>query len=90
MLLPGKTAKVCVTGASGFIALHLVETLLSKGHHVVAAVRGAGNSSKLAPLLQLQGAGKGSLEIAGNCDLLSPGAYDAAVAGCNTVFHTGT
>eukprot|EP00408_Alexandrium_pacificum_P013937 CAMPEP_0171236868 /NCGR_PEP_ID=MMETSP0790-20130122/42678_1 /TAXON_ID=2925 /ORGANISM="Alexandrium catenella, Strain OF101" /LENGTH=89 /DNA_ID=CAMNT_0011703213 /DNA_START=61 /DNA_END=327 /DNA_ORIENTATION=- len=45
---------VCVTGASGFIALHLVEQLLAKGYTVVGTVRSLTNEAKLAPLREFQ------------------------------------
>jgi nucleoside-diphosphate-sugar epimerase len=96
------TKRVCVTGASGFIALHLCEHLLKKGYHVVAAVRGG--SSKLAPLQKMLASSSSSsssaaaaagssgsrLEIVENCELMRPGAFDEAVRGCETVFHTAS
>ena len=78
------SSRVCVTGASGFIALHLVKQLLQKGYHVRAAVRGGG-SSKLAPLrtmLESSSSDHGArLEIVESCELLRPGAFDEAVRG---------
>eukprot|EP00966_Prymnesium_polylepis_P244177 5646892-Prymnesium_polylepis.2 len=66
-LAPGAT--VCVTGATGFIALHLVHQLLERGYRVTAAVRST-DAAKLAPLNAL--APLGSLEVVSGCDLLEP------------------
>ena len=84
-LFPG--SKVTVTGANGFIALHLVDQLLSAGYQVTAAVR-TDNPAKLAPLRKLQAGGK--LEIISGCDLLTPGSFDAAVDGSEVCFHTAS
>merc|ERR1711933_629758 len=45
---------VCVTGASGFIALHLVEQLLAKGYTVVCTVRSSSDERKMSPLRSIQ------------------------------------
>ena len=82
-LSPG--ASVCVTGASGFIALHLVEQLLTAGYRVTAAVR-SDSPSKLAPLNEL--ASLGELRVVSGCDLLTKGSFDAAVADAEVCFHT--
>jgi nucleoside-diphosphate-sugar epimerase len=79
--------KVCVTGANGFIALHLVDLLLEKGYQVTAAVR-TDDTSKLAPLLAMKS--KGALDVVKGCDLLQPGSFDDAVAGSQVCFHTAS
>uniref|UniRef100_A0A7S2CHD6 Choline monooxygenase, chloroplastic n=1 Tax=Haptolina brevifila TaxID=156173 RepID=A0A7S2CHD6_9EUKA len=84
-LTPGSS--VCVTGASGFIALHLVEDLLRSGYRVTAAVR-TDDAAKLAPLSAL--GSLGDLEIVSGCDLLSPGSFDGAVANSSVCFHTAS
>ena len=77
---------VCVTGASGFIAAHIVRELLSEGYSVRGTVR---KSSKNYPfLLGLPGAAE-RLELV-EADLLDEGAYDKAVAGCEAVMHTAS
>ena len=78
-------AAVCVTGATGFIALHLVEQLLSAGYRVRAAVR-SDDPAKLAPLQAL--APLGDLEVVSGCDLMVEGSFDAAVADVDVCFHT--
>ena len=80
-------AQVCVTGATGFIALHLVEQLLTQGYRVTAAVRSA-SPQKLAPLTALGTLGE--LEIVSGCELLTPGSFDAAVAHAEVCFHTAS
>ena len=77
---------VCVTGASGFIAAHIVQQLLAKGYSVRGTVR---KSPKNYPFLTgLPGAAE-RLELF-EADLLSEGSYDLAVAGCNYVMHTAS
>lgn len=41
-MIPGTRGKVCVTGASGFIASWLVKRLLDSGYHVRGTVRDPG------------------------------------------------
>lgn len=74
---------VCVTGAGGYVASHVVHRLLSTGHTVHAAVRSSGKASHLR---SLPGAA-GRLRFFEGCDLTVPGSFDAAVAGCDYVMH---
>ena len=77
---------VCVTGASGFIAAHIVQQLLAQGYSVRGTVR---KSPKSYPfLLELPGAAE-RLELV-EADLLADGSYDRAVAGCAYVMHTAS
>ena len=77
---------VCVTGASGFIAAHIVRQLLVQGYSVRGTVR---KSPKNYPfLLGLPGASE-RLELV-EADLLSNGAYDRAIEGCDYVMHTAS
>jgi len=76
-----------VTGAGGFIASHLVETLVREGARVRAFVRY--NSRGDPGLLTLLDPDvKAKVEIVAG-DLRDPDAVQAAVQGCNTVFHLG-
>jgi dihydroflavonol-4-reductase len=77
---------VCVTGASGFIAAHLVKQLLAQGYRVRATVRGA--PDKYPYLTNLEGA-KERLEFH-KANLLEEGAYDKVVDGCDYVLHTAS
>lgn len=89
--LTAATGPVCVTGASGFIALHLVQQLLEKGYTVVATVRSLSNGTKLQPLRHMQQKfGESKLRIVGGVDCNVAETFDAAVAGCVGVFHTAS
>jgi dihydroflavonol-4-reductase len=79
---------VCVTGASGFIASHLVAQLLERGHRVRGTVRRAADTRATEHLRALPGA-RERLELV-DADLTTPGAFDAAVAGCMYVVHTAS
>ncbi|XP_043711391.1 tetraketide alpha-pyrone reductase 1 [Telopea speciosissima] len=79
--------KVCVTGASGYLASWLVKRLLLSGYHVIGTVRNPGNE-KLAFLWELEGA-KQRLELV-KADLMEEGSFDDAIMGCDGVFHTAS
>ncbi|KAL5706993.1 Tetraketide alpha-pyrone reductase 1 [Ranunculus cassubicifolius] len=80
--------KVCVTGASGYVASWLVKRLLLSGYHVKGTVRDPGNHKKLAHLWKLEGA-KERLEVV-KADLMEEGSFDDAIMGCDGVFHTAS
>lgn len=75
----------CVTGATGFVASWLVADLLRRGDTVRGTVRDRG---KAGHLTALTGAAN-RLQLL-EADLRAHGAFDAAVAGCDTVFHTAS
>lgn len=75
---------VLVTGGSGFIASHLIAQLLERGDRVHATVRSLHNRGKVDPLQGLDGTG--SLHLF-EADLLEPGSFDDAIAGCEIVYH---
>ncbi len=82
-----KTNKpVCVTGASGFIAAHIVRELLERGYRVRGTVRKKAENYPF--LLSLPGAAE-RLELV-QADLLAAGSYDRAVEGCDYVMHTAS
>ncbi|XP_050262618.1 tetraketide alpha-pyrone reductase 1 [Quercus robur] len=80
--------KVCVTGASGFLASWLVKRLLLSGYHVTGTVRDPGNEKKLTHLLSLEGA-RERLRLV-KADLMEEGSFDDAIMGCHGVFHTAS
>lgn len=49
---------VLVTGATGFVANHVIKKLLEDGHKVRGTVRSLANEEKLAPLKELPNADK--------------------------------
>ncbi|XP_047943792.1 tetraketide alpha-pyrone reductase 1 [Salvia hispanica] len=81
--LEGK--KVCVTGASGFVASWLVKRLLLSGYRVIGTVRDPDDENRVGHLRRLEGA-RERLELV-QADLLKEGSFDDAVFGCHGVFH---
>ncbi|XP_075518547.1 tetraketide alpha-pyrone reductase 2-like isoform X2 [Primulina tabacum] len=80
--------KYCVTGGTGFIAAHLIKSLLEKGHTVTTTVRNPENVDQISYLWELNGA-KERLHIV-KADLLAEGSFDEAVARVDGVFHTAS
>ncbi|KAJ9704700.1 hypothetical protein PVL29_002984 [Vitis rotundifolia] len=80
--------KVCVTGASGFLASWLVKRLLLSGYHVTGTVRDPGNDKKLAHLWKLEGARERLTLV--RADLMEEASFDKAIMGCHGVFHTAS
>lgn len=85
--LTPQSGRVCVTGGSGFIAMHLVSQLLAKGYEVVATVRSEARAPQVRALGDLF---PGKLTVVGGCDLLKEGSFDGAIAGCVAVYHTAS
>ncbi|HNN95012.1 MAG TPA: SDR family oxidoreductase [Pseudomonadota bacterium] len=87
---PVSTAPVCVTGAAGYIASHLVAQLLARGYRVRGTVRSLRPEKEkdIAHLRALPGASD-RLELV-EADLMKPGSFDGAVAGCEYVMHTAS
>lgn len=80
---------VLVTGGTGFVACHLIKTLLDQGHRVHTTVRSLANAAKVLPLRTLQLQYPGQLTLF-EADLLVPGAFDKAMEGCVTVHHVAS
>ncbi|CAD6247279.1 unnamed protein product [Miscanthus lutarioriparius] len=86
--MTGAGKLVCVTGASGYIASWIVRLLLDRGYTVRATVRDTADPKKTLHLTALDGA-KDRLHLF-KASLLEEGSFDAAVHGCDTVFHTAS
>lgn len=79
---------VCVTGATGYVAGHIVARLLAAGHTVHATCRDPKSKSAVGHLTSLPGAAE-RLKLF-QADLLRDGSFDAAMAGCAAVMHTAS
>lgn len=82
-------ARVLVTGATGYVAGPLIKRLVGAGVRVHAAVRDPADTVKLSHLAEIAKSGPGAIEFF-RADLLEPGSFDAAIAGCEIVFHTAS
>ncbi len=80
-------SRICVTGAAGFIAGHVITDLLDDGHVVHATVRNLGDDAKRAHLDALEERYPGKLTLF-EADLLEPGSLDTALEGCDALIHT--
>lgn len=76
---------VLLTGASGFIAFHILQLLLDKGYHVRATVR----SQAKADYIEKQFP-DAKLEFAIVEDVAEKGTFDKAVKGVDYVVHTAS
>lgn len=83
------TRPVLVTGGTGYIAGWVIKGLLEAGLTVHATVRSLANTERLAYLHALAEGTEGSLRFF-EADLLQEGSFDAAMAGCSTVFHVAS
>ena len=80
---------VLVTGATGYVAGWIVKRLVEAGVTVHAAVRNPKDAAKLAHLQAMADVGPGTVKFFA-ADLLQPGSYAQAMAGCGLVFHTAS
>ena len=81
---------VLITGASGFIATHLVQQLLSKGQvRVRGTVRSLSNEKKVQPLYNLVPDAKYPLELV-EADLNNEDSWKEAVKDCSYVYHVAS
>jgi nucleoside-diphosphate-sugar epimerase len=81
------TKKVLLTGATGFIAAHVLDILLHRGYIVRAAVR---SLDKGQALLTTRQAYKDKVEFAIVQDISVLGAFDDAVKGVDGVLHVAS
>ncbi len=80
---------VLVTGASGYLAAHIVKQLLEQGYRVRGTVRSLKDEKKVAPLRNLVENPKHPLELC-EANLLDENGWIAAVKGCMFVLHTAS
>ncbi|XP_071487246.1 uncharacterized protein [Diadema antillarum] len=81
--------RVLVTGASGYIATHIVKQLLEAGYKVRGTVRSLTNPKKVTPLKELCPNAAHELELV-EADLMKEECWKDAVTGCSHVLHTAS
>ena len=82
--------RVLVTGASGFVATHLIKLLLEQGRfHVRGTVRSLKREEKVKPLRELFSGATYPLRLI-EADLTKPKTWNKAVEGCMYVFHVAS
>ncbi|GAA6166670.1 NAD-dependent epimerase/dehydratase family protein [Sessilibacter corallicola] len=84
-----RSAPVMVTGATGYVAGHLVKKLLDAGLTVHAPVRNPENVQKLKYLNAIAENSPGAIRYF-EADLLKPHSYAQAMEGCELVYHTAS
>ncbi|MGQ4615766.1 NAD-dependent epimerase/dehydratase family protein [Nocardia sp. R7R-8] len=81
--------RVSVTGATGFVAGHVIADLLEHGYAVCATVRDLADTGKRAHLVERARRTGGELEFA-QADLNGDDGWAAAVAGSTAVLHVAS
>jgi len=80
---------VVVTGATGFVASHVIEQLFQRGYAVHGTVRDPSNEKKTAFLRELEEKYDAKLKLF-KADLLEPNPFDLAVEGCSGFLHVAS
>ncbi|MDP9494039.1 MAG: aldehyde reductase [Actinomycetota bacterium] len=86
--MPVTTSPVCVTGATGYVAGAIVQELLENGYSVRGTTRDPERAWRERHVTGLPGADQRLDLIA--ADLMTQGAFDSAVEGCEYVIHTAS
>ncbi len=81
--------KIFVTGASGFLACHIILQLLKSGASVTGSVRSMAKADHITTVLQNHGADTSRLNFV-ELDLLSDKGWDEAMAGHGYLIHTAS
>jgi len=87
--MPDPIGPIAVTGATGYVAGHVVRELLQRGHTVHATARDPSNPAKIGHLQALAETLPGTLAWFA-ADLLEEGSFADAIAGCAVVVHTAS
>lgn len=80
-----RAGHILVTGASGYVAAHVLDTFLEAGYNVRGTVRSAESAQKVK---RSHAKYSKQLELVIVPDITSPGAFDQAVADVDGVIHT--
>src|SRR5690606_38624247 len=85
------TRPVLLTGASGFLAKHVLVRLLGAGYHVRASLRSPGRAKEVraAILPHVDGAAAARLAFV-TLDLAQDAGWHDALAGCAALIHTAS
>jgi nucleoside-diphosphate-sugar epimerase len=83
------SAPVAVTGATGYVASHVVRELLGRGLTVHATARDPADDRKVGHLARLASQLPGELRLF-RADLFDPAGLAAAFDGCGVVVHTAS
>ena len=87
----GKPQLILLTGASGFLAAHVLNSLLRHGYSVRGTVRNEASASKVRKThSHLLDGDDSRLSFAIVQDIVKPGAFDEAVKGVDGVIHTAS
>ena len=79
---------VCVTGANGFLASHIIDQLLAAGFVVRGTVRNPDDPAKVDHLKAIAASHNATDRLSfAHADLMQPGSFDDAMAGCHAVIH---
>ncbi|CAG5128697.1 unnamed protein product, partial [Candidula unifasciata] len=80
---------VLVTGASGFVATHVIKQLQEAGYRVRGTVRNLKDEQKKKHLYKLCPSARHQLELA-EADLLNPQSWIEAAQGCTYIHHVAS
>ncbi|GME48194.1 nad dependent epimerase [Neofusicoccum parvum] len=86
---PGHTQTILVTGGSGFVAAHVLNSFLEKGYNVRTTVRSEATAEKVRKTHKKY-TESGQLTFAIVKDVAAPGVFDEAVQGVDGVVHTAS
>ena len=81
--------KFLVTGASGYIALHIIDRLLKEGHQVRGTVRNLKDEKKIEPIQKLFANSKYPLELV-EADLLNTDSWTEILKDIDILMHVAS